>query len=177
MKAIKLTLPLCDDDILSLTAGDCVLLSGAVYTARDSAHKRLTEALARGEQLPISLNGATIYYAGPAPASPGHAIGACGPTTSGRMDVYTPQLLECGLKCVIGKGERSQAVKNALLAHRALYLACVGGAAALLAKHITKSRIICYEDLGTEAVRELELKDFPAFVALDMHGGDIYRRF
>ena len=170
MDTIRLTLPLSEEDILRLNAGDCVLLSGKTYTARDAAHKRITEALTKGVRLPFDLSGASIHYAGPAPASPGHVIGSCGPTTSGRMDAYTPQLLAHGLKCMIGKGERSQNVKEEIARHRAVYFVCVGGAAALLSRHITDCRTVCYEDLGTEAVRELTLSDFPVFAALDLRG-------
>jgi fumarate hydratase subunit beta len=153
-----------------------VLLSGTVYTARDAAHQRMVDALERGEDLPIPLAGQVIYYVGPAPAKPGAAIGPAGPTTSGRMDPYTLPLLARGMAATIGKGYRSPQVKAAMLHHRAVYLAAIGGAAALLARQIRASRIIAYPDLGTEAVRELTVQDFPVTVVNDLYGGDLYER-
>ncbi|MBR5986087.1 MAG: Fe-S-containing hydro-lyase [Clostridia bacterium] len=172
----RLTLPLSDEAVRSLRAGDCVLLSGTVYTARDAAHKRIIEALNRGEKPPIDLNGAAIYYCGPAPAKEGRAIGPAGPTTSCRMDTYTPRLIAEGLKVMIGKGQRSDEVMDAIKVHSCVYFAAVGGAAALLSKHITACETTAYEDLGAEAIRRLTLDDFPVTVAADCFGGSIYSR-
>ena len=176
MELKSFTLPLSSQDILSLRAGDCVLLSGAVYTARDAAHKRIVEALDRGESPPIDLNNAAVYYCGPAPAPEGWAIGPAGPTTSYRMDAYTPRLIAEGLKVMIGKGQRSDEVMDAIKAHSCVYFAAVGGAAALLSKHITACETVAYEDLGAEAIRKLILNDFPVTVAADRLGGSIYAR-
>lgn len=166
--------PLTDAAVRSLRAGEQVRLSGVIYTARDAAHQRLVAALARGEPLPLPLAQQVIYYAGPAPARPGAVIGPAGPTTSGRMDPYTLPLLERGVKGVIGKGVRSPAVKQALIRYGAVYFGAVGGAAALLARQVRSSRVIAYADLGTEAIRELEVEAFPLFVLNDCHGGDAY---
>jgi len=166
--------PLRDEDVVGLRAGDWVTLSGVVYGARDAAHQRLAEALRRGEPLPIPLEGQVIYYVGPAPAKEGWAVGPAGPTTSGRMDPFTVPLLERGLKATVGKGTRSAEVKEAMVRYRAVYLATVGGAAAVLARHIVRGRVVAYEDLGTEAIWELELREFPAVVVNDAHGGDLY---
>lgn len=174
MRERRLRTPLGEADVLDLRAGDWVLLSGVVYGARDAAHQRMVQALLRGEPPPIPLEGQVIYYVGPAPAKDGWAVGPAGPTTSGRMDPFTVPLLERGLKATIGKGTRSPEVKEALVRCRAVYLATVGGAAAVLARHIVRSRVVAYEDLGTEAVWELELADFPAVVVNDAHGGDLY---
>jgi len=171
----RITSPISTDIIEKLRAGDQVLISGVIYVGRDAAHKRLIEALDKGEQLPFDIQGQTIYYMGPSPTKPGHVIGSAGPTTSGRMDAYTPRLLSVGLRAMIGKGLRSEAVKEALKKHRGVYLAAVGGAAALIAKSITKAQTIAYEDLGPEAILRLEVKDFPAVVINDMYGGDLYQ--
>jgi len=171
----KITSPISEDVIKGLKAGDQVLISGVVYVGRDAAHKRLVEALDRGDKLPFDVKGQTIYYMGPSPTKPGKVIGSAGPTTSGRMDAYTPRMLEAGLKAMIGKGLRSPEVKEAIKKHRAVYLASTGGAAALIAKSIIKSQIIAYEELGPEAILRLEVKDFPAVVINDCHGGDLYQ--
>ena len=171
----RFTLPLTDEEIMGLEAGDIVLLSGTVYTARDAAHKRLAELIAEGKELPFDIKGSAIYYLGPTPARPGNVIGSAGPTSSYRMDPYTPELLSLGLKVIIGKGKRAESVTEALKENRAVYLAAVGGAAALLYKSIKASEVIAFEDLGTEAIRKLELEDFPAVVAIDAHGRDQYK--
>ncbi|MDN7227630.1 Fe-S-containing hydro-lyase [Planococcus liqunii] len=172
----KITLPLTDADLDSLKAGDRVLLSGTVYTARDAAHKRMTEQEKEGIPFPIDVAGQVIYYTGPTPAKPGEVIGSAGPTTSGRMDLYTPRLLEKGLKGMIGKGYRNEEVKAAIKQHRAVYFGAVGGAAALIARSIKAVEVIAYEDLGTEAIRRLTIENFPVFVINDVHGGDIYEQ-
>ncbi len=166
--------PLSDEDILGLKAGDNVLISGVIYTARDAAHKKMVELIEKGKALPIPLKGEVIYYVGPAPARPGQAIGSAGPTTSGRMDAYTPTILEQGMKVCIGKGLRSAAVKKALKKHKAVYMAAVGGAGALLSKRILKSEVVAYPELGAEAIYRLEIKDFPATVINDAYGNDLY---
>ncbi|MGK7376705.1 Fe-S-containing hydro-lyase [Planococcus sp. 1R117A] len=171
----KITLPLTDADIDSLKAGDRVLLSGTVFTARDAAHKRMIEQEKEGIPFPIDVEGQVIYYTGPTPAKPGEVIGSAGPTTSGRMDLYTPRLLEKGLKGMIGKGYRNEEVKAAIKQHRAVYFGAVGGAAALIARSIKSVEVIAYEDLGTEAIRKLTIENFPVFVVNDAHGGDIYQ--
>ena len=158
----------------SLKAGNQLAISGVIYTARDAAHKRMIEALGRGENLPFDLKGQILYYMGPAPARPGEVIGSAGPTTSYRMDVYTPQLLAKGLKGMIGKGGRSDDVKAAIVEHKAVYFAAIGGAAALIAQSIKKAEVIAYEDLGAEAVRRLEVINFPVIVVNDVYGGDLY---
>ena len=170
----KVTLPLTDEVIRELKAGMNVLLNGEMLVARDAAHKRIVEALDRGEKPPVELNGQTIYYMGPAPAKPGKVIGAAGPTTSGRMDVYTPRLLQEGLKGMIGKGERTIEVQDAIREHHAVYFAAIGGAGALLSKRIKEVRILAYEDLGAEALRLIRVEDFPVVVICDMHGGNLY---
>ncbi len=172
---IRITTPLSDQDILGLHAGDSVLLSGVVYTARDAAHARMADAIRRGEPLPFDIRGQIIYYVGPTPAKPGRVIGSAGPTTSGRMDAYTPVLLTSGLKGMIGKGERSQEVIDAIVRYRAIYFAATGGAAALLAKHVISCKVIAYEDLGCEAIHKLEVCDFPLIVINDCRGRDYYR--
>lgn len=176
MKAISITSPLDPKVIEKLKAGDQVLITGTVYTARDAAHKRLIAALDKGEKLPIDLRGQTIYYMGPTPARPGYVIGSAGPTTSGRMDTYTPRLLAAGLKGMIGKGSRSDAVREAIKKHRAIYFATLGGAGALISKSIKKVEIVAYEDLGPEAIRRLEVEDLPAIVINDIHGNDLYQQ-
>ncbi len=167
-------LPLTEKDIKSLKTGDNVLLSGTLYVARDAAHRKMIDALDRGEPLPFDIKGQTIYYMGPSPAPPGKVIGAAGPTTSVRMDAYTPKLLAKGLKGMIGKGVRSPEVKDAVKKYKAVYFAAVGGAGALISKTIIKSKVVAYPDLGPEAVLRLEVKDFPATVINDIFGGDLY---
>lgn len=171
---IRLTPPLTDADVERLRAGDKVLITGVIYTARDAAHKRLIELIEKGEKLPIDLKGQIIYYVGPTPAKPGQAIGSAGPTTSGRMDAYTPRLLELGLKGMVGKGGRGKEVLEAIKKYKSVYMAAVGGAAALIARSIRKAEIVAYEDLGPEAIRRLEVEDFPAIVANDIYGGDLF---
>ncbi len=171
---LPLSLPLTDTDLLPLRAGDSIRISGVIYTARDAAHKRLAELIERGAPLPVKLAGQAIYYVGPAPAKAGHVIGPAGPTTSGRMDSYTVPLLRLGVKLLIGKGYRSPEVKQALVEERAVYAAAVGGAAALLARHIRSSRAVAWPELGTEAIHELTVEEFPAIVINDCHGGDAY---
>ena len=166
--------PLSKADLAPLQAGDTVLLSGVVYTARDQAHKWMLEALDKGEKLPFDLEGSAIYYVGPTPERPGCAIGAAGPTTSGRMDAYTPRLLDLGLACMIGKGKRSEAVKQSVVQNGAVYLAAIGGAGALMAKSVQTLEVIAWPDLGCEAVRRLAVQDMPLTVVLDAHGGDLY---
>lgn len=166
--------PISNQDIEELRAGDYVYLTGTLYTARDAAHKRMQEALEKKEELPLTLSQNIIYYMGPSPAREGRPIGSAGPTTAGRMDKYTPQLLDLGLKGVIGKGKRTQAVKDALVRNKGVYFAAVGGAGALLSKAIISSEVIAYDDLGTEAVRRLEVKDFPVIVVIDCKGNDLY---
>ncbi|MCR4405036.1 MAG: Fe-S-containing hydro-lyase [Candidatus Acetothermia bacterium] len=173
-EAIKLETPLGAREIERLRIGDKVLLNGEIYTGRDAAHKRLVEQLQRGEPLPFPLEGAVIYYVGPAPAKPGMAIGPAGPTTSYRMDPYTPALLEQGLKGMIGKGNRGKEVREALKRHKAVYFISTGGAAALVAERIKRAELVAYEDLGPEAVQRLIVADFPVIVANDIYGGDIY---
>jgi fumarate hydratase subunit beta len=166
--------PLDAETIEKLHAGDSVMISGVIYVARDAAHRRLVEAMDRGEQLPFDIKGQTIYYMGPSPARPGQVIGAAGPTTSVRMDAYTPRLLAAGLKAMIGKGGRSAAVKEAITKYQATYFTAIGGAGALLAKAIKKTEMVAYPDLGTEAVLRLNVEDFPAIVANDIYGGDLF---
>lgn len=170
----KMTLPLSPEERRSLRAGEGVLLSGRIYTARDAAHKRLHEMLERGEPLPFDLQDACIYYVGPTPAKEGRAIGSAGPTTSSRMDPYTPELIENGMRAMIGKGRRSDAVKDAIVSHGAVYFVTVGGAGALLSHCIRKRRMIAFEDLLAEAVTELKVEDFPCYVGIDTFGNDIY---
>lgn len=166
--------PLTDDDIARLVSGDLVKLTGTIYTARDAAHKRLCELLDTGADLPFPLQGAVIYYVGPTPAPPGRPIGSAGPTTSYRMDSYAPRLHALGCKASVGKGRRSEAVKQALQDHKAVYFGATGGAGALLSKCITKAKVIAFEDLGPEAIRELTVQDFPLLVINDMYGGELY---
>ena len=168
--------PLDAETISGLRAGDFVYITGTIYTARDAAHKRMSEALAKNEMLPITLENNIIYYLGPSPASEGRPIGSAGPTTSGRMDKYTPELLDLGLKGMIGKGKRSAAVKEAIIRNGCVYFAAIGGAGALLSKAITESEIIAFEDLGTEAIRKLEVVDFPVIVVMDAKGNDLYEQ-
>jgi fumarate hydratase subunit beta len=170
----KVSLPLTKEVIEGLKTGDSVLLSGELYVARDAAHRRMFDSLEHDEPLPFDIKGQTIYYMGPSPAPPGKAIGAAGPTTSARMDPYTPRLLASGLKGIIGKGGRSTEVREALKKYKAVYFAAVGGAGALLSKTIVKSEIVVYSDLGPEAVLRIQVKDFPAIVINDIYGGDLY---
>ena len=171
---IRITAPLTDAVIEKLRAGDKVLITGVMYTARDAAHKRLIDLLNAGKELPVDLKGQIVYYVGPTPEKPGEVIGSAGPTTSGRMDAYTPRLIELGLKGMVGKGARSKEVRDSIIAHKAVYMAAVGGAAALIRRSIKKAEIIAYEDLGPEAIRRLEVVDFPAIVVNDVHGGDLF---
>lgn len=166
--------PLSDEEAKSLKAGDYVYITGKIYTARDAAHKRMYEALENGEVLPINMKNNIIYYMGPSPAREGKVIGSAGPTTSSRMDKYTPSLLDLGLKGMIGKGKRQEAVKESIIRNGAVYFAAVGGAGALLSKKIVKSTVIAYDDLGTEAIRELEVEDFPVIVVIDSEGNNLY---
>ena len=170
----KISLPLTDDVIKGLKTGDSVLLTGIMYVARDAAHRRMVEALDRGEELPFEISGQTIYYMGPSPAPPGKVIGSAGPTTSGRMDSYAPRLIEQGLKGMVGKGMRSQSVKEAIVKFKAVYFGAIGGAGAVISRSIRKSEVIAYDDLGAEAVRRIEVEDFPAIVVNDIYGADLY---
>ena len=174
MKTLNIKSPLDEETLKDLKAGDQVFVTGVIYVARDTAHKRIIEALDQGKPLPFDIKGQTIYYMGPSPAKPGQVIGSAGPTTSGRMDVYSPRLMAEGLKGMIGKGMRSQAVKDAMKKHKAIYLAAIGGAGALISKSIKKSEVVAYEELGAEAIRRLEVEDFPATVINDIYGGDLY---
>jgi len=173
---MRLNLPLTEEVVGKLKAGDKVTLSGVLYTSRDSAHKRMVEALDKGEKLPIDIAGQTIYYMGPAPAKPGQVIGSAGPTTSGRMDAYAPRLMAVGLKGMLGKGLRSQAVKDAMKKYKAVYLVATGGAGALIAQRIKKCQVVAYDDLGAEAIHRLEVEDLPAIVVNDIYGGDLYEQ-
>ena len=171
----KLTTPCTREDLSLLRAGDTVLLSGVIYTARDQAHKRMIEALDAGQTLPFDLSGSAIYYVGPTPERPEQIIGSAGPTTSGRMDAYSPRLLDLGNKVMIGKGKRDDAVKAAVCRNGAVYLAALGGAGALMAQSVKSLEIIAWPDLGCEAVRRLEVENFPLTVILDPQGGDLYQ--
>jgi fumarate hydratase subunit beta len=173
---IRLRTPLTDGAITALRAGDRVLISGVIFVARDAAHARIIAAMDANQPLPFDVNGQVVYYMGPSPAKPGQVIGSAGPTTSGRMDSYTPRLLASGLKGMIGKGSRSAAVKEAIRTYKAVYFAAIGGAAALIAKSITKADTIAYAELGAEAVLRLEVDDFPATVVNDIYGGDLYEQ-
>lgn len=169
--------PLTDEVISTLHCGDVVNLSGVIYTGRDAAHKIMTEALDAGETLPVDFHGQVIYYAGPTPAKPGHVIGSCGPTTSGRMDAYTPQMLsETGLKGMVGKGPRSPEVVQSMIENHVVYFASIGGAAAVIAASVQECEVVAYEDLGPEALRRLVVKDYPCIVAIDATGENIYER-
>lgn len=170
----RIKAPIRKEDAKSLKAGDYVYLTGTIYTARDAAHKRMQEALDAGEGLPFDLTGNIIYYMGPSPAREGRAIGSAGPTTASRMDRYTPALLDLGMGAMIGKGKRSQAVIDAIVRNESVYFAAVGGAGALLSQRILSSEIIAYEDLGTEAIRKLEVVDFPVIVVIDCEGNNLY---
>ena len=166
--------PLSKEDIAKLKAGDYVYITGTIYTARDAAHKRMQETLDAGEPLPIEMDGTVIYYMGPSPAREGRPIGSAGPTTSSRMDKYAPNLLNLGLSAMIGKGKRSQSVIDAIVKNGAVYFAAIGGAGALLSKCIVKSDVVAYEDLGTEAIRKLEVENFPVVVVIDSEGNNLY---
>ena len=170
----KLELPLSEEVIMSLKVGDVVHLTGVVYTGRDAAHKRLVELIDKNEELPIDVNGGAIYYVGPTPAKPGRAIGSCGPTSSYRMDPYSEPLLKKGLKIMIGKGPRSEEYRNLLVKYKALYLSAIGGAAASISESVKKCDLICYEDLGAEAIYKLEVVDFFGIVTYDTYGNDLF---
>ncbi len=170
----KITTPITIEVTKDLHTGDYVYISGTIYVARDAAHKRMIEALDRNENLPIDIKDATIYYMGPSPARKGRPIGSAGPTTASRMDKYAPRLLDLGQKAMIGKGKRSKEVIDAIIRNQAVYFAAIGGAGALLSKCITKSEVICYDDLGAEAIRKLEVKDFPVIVVIDSQGNNLY---
>lgn len=167
--------PLSCEVIKNLKAGDDVLLSGVIYTARDAAHERMVNDYKNTGHFPIELSGQAIYYAGPCPAKPGEVIGSCGPTTAGRMDAYTPLLLNCGLSAMIGKGSRSQEVTDAIIKNKCVYLGAIGGAGALIAKAIKSSEVVCYDDLGTEAIRKLVVENLPLVVLTDCDGNDLYK--
>ncbi len=171
---MDITLPLDPQVIESLRTGELVTLTGVVYTARDAAHYRLIEAMDSGKELPFDIRGQIIYYMGPTPSKPGQVIGAAGPTTSGRMDIYTPRLIAAGLKGMIGKGSRSKEVKDAIKKYKAIYFAAIGGTGALIARSIKKADMVAYEDLGPEAIMRLEVEGFLAIVINDVHGGDLY---
>jgi fumarate hydratase subunit beta len=170
----KVMLPLTDEILKGLRAGDNLLLTGVIYVGRDAAHKRMVEALDQGKPLPFDIKGATVYYMGPSPARPGRVIGSAGPTTSGRMDAYAPRLMAEGLKGMIGKGLRSKAVKDAMMKYKAVYLGAIGGAGAIISRSIKKAEVVAYEELGAEALRRLEVEDFPVTVVNDIYGGDLY---
>ncbi len=174
--ALHINSPIEPDVIEKLTVGTRVLISGVIYTSRDAAHKRIIESLDSGEELPFDLAGQTIYYAGPSPARPGEVMGSVGPTTSGRMDVFTPRLLAAGLRAMIGKGNRSAVVREALVQYKGVYFVAVGGAAALIARSIKQVEVVAYDDLGPEAIRRLTVEDFPAIVANDAFGGDLFEQ-
>lgn len=176
MKPLKITTPLTDDIVESLHAGQPVLISGTIYTARDAAHKRMYDLLEQGNPLPIDITNQIIYYVGPSPAPPGRVVGAAGPTTAGRMDRYAPALIARGLKGMIGKGYRAPAVVEAMKNYKAVYFVAVGGAGALLSRCIKAARVVAYPDLGPEAVHEFVVEDLPAVVAIDCYGEDLYRR-
>ncbi|WP_019153744.1 Fe-S-containing hydro-lyase [Robertmurraya massiliosenegalensis] len=171
----KLTTPLTREAVKDFKAGDMVSITGTIYTARDAAHKLIVEALARGEELPMELKDQIVYYAGPTPAKPGRVIGSCGPTTSGRMDAYSPKLIEQGLTGMIGKGPRSPEVVEAMKGHGAVYFAAIGGAAALIADSVKSAEVIAFPELGPEAIRRLEVVDYPCIVAIDSEGNNLYQ--
>ena len=171
---IELKSPVSPEEIIKLKAGDAVKITGVIYTGRDAAHKRLCELLARGEELPIDVKGASIYYVGPTPAKPGRAIGSAGPTSSYRMDAYSEPLLKEGLKIMIGKGPRSDELKNMLPRYGAVYMSAIGGAAASISESVKKCDVVAYEDLGAEAIHRMEVEDFYAIVTYDAHGGDLF---
>ncbi|MGL4736525.1 MAG: Fe-S-containing hydro-lyase [Cellulosilyticaceae bacterium] len=173
---IRVSLPMNREEVRVLRAGERLLLNGTIYTARDAAHKKLMETYHKGEVLPVDLQNITIYYAGPAPAKPGQIIGSCGPTTSGRMDVYAPDLMKLGQTIMIGKGLRNQAVIDAMHEYGAVYLTAIGGAGALLSKRIKKAECVAYEELGAEAIYKLEVEDFPVIVTIDSEGNNLYQK-
>ncbi len=173
-RVIDLATPLTAEQVTELKAGDRVTITGRIYTGRDAAHRRLFELIEKGEPLPIPLEGQVIYYVGPSPAAPGRVIGAAGPTTSYRMDAYTPKLLELGLKGMIGKGKRSEEVKAAIRRYKAVYMAAIGGAGALISRAVREAEVVAYEDLGPEAIRCLRVEGLPAVVVNDVHGNDLY---
>ncbi len=175
-EAKRVCAPVSESDLCGLVAGDRVLLSGVIYTARDAAHARLVELIRQGKKLPFELDGQVLYYAGPTPAPPGRVIGSVGPTTASRMDPYTPEILKAGIKGMIGKGERSPEVVDAIAKYRAVYFAATGGAGALLAKRVLSCQIVAFEDLGCEAIHKLEVADFPLIVINDCFGNDFYRQ-
>ena len=174
MSVRKIQLPLTQEEARTLKVGDTVLLTGTIYTGRDAAHKRLIQLLDEGKELPIDVKNQVIYYVGPAPASPGHAVGSAGPTTSYRMDAYAPRLMEAGLLGMMGKGKRNQDVIDAMKKYGAVYFGAVGGAAALVSRRIKKSEVVCYEDLGSEAIHRFEIEDFPVIVLIDSQGNNLY---
>lgn len=171
---MRLTTPLTDETVAQLHAGDKVTITGVIYVGRDAAHKRLVAALDAGQPLPFDPQGQIIYYMGPSPARPGQPIGSAGPTTSGRMDPYAPRLMEVGLKGMIGKGNRAGPVRDAMIKYHAVYFGAIGGAGALIAKSVKSAEVIAYDDLGAEALRRLQVEDFPAIVIDDIYGGDAY---
>lgn len=170
----KINTPLTEEVIKNLKAGDTVLITGKVLTARDAAHKRMIELLNNGQDMPVDIKNQVIYYVGPCPAKPGQAVGSCGPTTSGRMDAYTPKLLEIGLKGMIGKGYRNQEVIDAMMKYHAVYFTAIGGAGALLSERVIESKVVAYDDLGPEAIHEFTVEDFPVIVTIDMYGNNLY---
>lgn len=171
----RIVTPLTEEKVLGLKAGESILLSGTIYTARDAAHKRLIDLISEGKELPLNIDGEIIYYVGPSPAKPGEVIGSAGPTTSYRMDPYAPTLLDLGLKGMIGKGARSEEVTEAIKRNKSIYFGAIGGAAALIGKCVVASEIIAYEDLGAEAIRKLEVKDLPLIVVIDSEGNNLYK--
>ena len=175
LQPIRIAPPLSDDDVERLKVGDRVLITGVIYGARDAAHKRMAELIDRGEEPPIDLKGQIIYFVGPSPAKPGQVIGSAGPTTSSRMDAYSPKLMEWGLKGMIGKGGRSQKVVEAMKRHKCIYMAAVGGAGALISKCIKSSEVVAYPELGAEAIYRFTVEDFPAIVVNDVRGNDLYQ--
>ncbi len=176
VRLINITSPIDAETIEKLTVGTKVLISGVIYTARDAAHRELIQALDSGDRLPFDLQGQTLYYIGPSPARPGQVIGSAGPTTSGRMDIYTPRLIAAGIRAMIGKGSRSPEVKEAIKKYRAVYFAAIGGTGALLAKSIKRAEVVAYKDLGPEAIWWLDVDNFPAIVANDIYGGDLFEQ-
>lgn len=172
----KINLPFTEEVIMSLKAGDTVYVSGTIYTARDAAHKRFIETLEKGEELPIPIKNQVIYYAGPCPAKPGHVVGSCGPTTSGRMDAYSPALLDLGLSAMIGKGDRSDNVVASIVKNKAVYLGAIGGAGALISGCVKEISVVAYEDLGTESVKKMVVENMPLTVVIDAFGNNLYRR-
>lgn len=176
MDTLHINLPITEEQTKYMHSGDYVYLTGVMYSARDAAHKRMIETLEEGKELPLDMKDQTIYYLGPSPAKPGQVIGSAGPTTSSRMDKYTPTLLNLGMKAMIGKGRRSDAVKEAMIKNKAVYLAAVGGAGALLSKCIKKADVLAYDDLGAEAIYRLEVENFPCVVVIDSDGNDLYEK-